>query len=90
MLASNTLCVQGAYVPPRRRQLSGGLLDETVGSLSDTLHNELNELSPRTLQLAMDRWDKDVEQLINAVLTIDGTTMPQGRARMPQSWLIWL
>jgi hypothetical protein len=63
--------VQGAYVPPRRRQLSGGLLNNIVDDLSHTLRNELDQLSPRTLQL--DGWDKDVEQLINAVLTVDGS-----------------
>jgi hypothetical protein len=56
-------------VPPRRRQLGGKLLDAILDELSNTIQDELSAASPRTLQL--DGWDKDVEQLINAILTAD-------------------
>ena len=42
VLRFDTLCVQGAHVPPRRRQLSGGLLNNIVDDLSHTLRNELD------------------------------------------------
>ena len=56
-------------MPPRRRQISGKLLNEIVDHLSHDTQQELLSSSPRTLQL--DGCDKDVEQLINAIITAD-------------------
>ena len=54
-------------MPPRRRQLAGKLLDRIVDTVSDEVFLELDRASPRTMQL--DGWDKDVEQLINFILS---------------------
>jgi hypothetical protein len=67
---SDLLSAQGIYVPPRRRQVGGTLLDAIVTSLSDNIQPELRGALCRTLQL--DGWDKDVEQLINGIISALG------------------
>ena len=56
-------------MPPRRRQLSGRLLNSITTDLSADIQHDLDGASPRTLQI--DGWDKDVEQLINAIVTAE-------------------
>jgi hypothetical protein len=63
--------LQGRYVAPRRRQLGGPLLHTICNELSASVQAELLVANCRTLQL--DGWDKGVEQLVNAVVTSEGS-----------------
>ena len=57
------------YIPPRRRQIGGRLLDNIVGRLSDTIRNDCNdEQFSRTLQL--DGWDSaQLQNLVNFLMS---------------------
>ena len=57
-------------MPPRRRQLGAPLLTQIVDELSAMVQSDLKNATCRTMQL--DGWDKDVDQLINFILSAQG------------------
>ena len=59
---------QGRYIPPKRRQMGGRLLDRACAKLNKRVASELKHSSSRTLEL--DGWDSaSLQQLVNFMLS---------------------